>query len=247
MKILHLDIETAPNLGAFWRTGTQYMPANHIISIGYTLCWAAKWHGKREVIFDSVDRSGADQMVAGMHALLDEADAVCHYNGRKFDIKVLNAEFAKRQIPPLHDFPQIDLLSVVRSKFNLPSNKLDFVCRYFGLGSKVKHVGMDMWLDCMNGDPKALSAMERYNKQDVRLLEKLYRFLLPWIKNHPNYGLYVDSDRPVCQNCGSTQIVKVGVQHTKTRSYQRYRCKKCHTPLRGTKSITPSREVLIGA
>ena len=223
------------------------MPANHILSIGYTLCWAAKWHKKSGVLFDSVSITSAEGMIKNMHSLLGSADAVCHYNGKKFDIKVLNAEFAKLQLPPLHDIPQIDLLSVVRKNFNLPSYKLDFVCRYFGLGSKVKHVGMEMWFDCMNGEERALKAMERYNKQDVRLLEKLYRYLLPWIKGHPNYGLYVDSDRPVCPNCGSHKVLKVGIQHNRTRSYQRYRCKSCHTPLRGAKSIKQEKEILIAS
>ena len=32
--------------------------------------------------------------------------------------------------------------------------------------------------------------MEKYNRQDVTLLEELYAVLQPWIPNHPHRGLY---------------------------------------------------------
>jgi hypothetical protein len=35
----------------------------------------------------------------------------------------------------------------------------------------------------MADDPKAWALMGRYNRQDVKLLEKLYVALLPWIQN----------------------------------------------------------------
>ncbi len=42
----------------------------------------------------------------------------------------------------------------------------------------------------MNKDPAAWKVMEKYNKQDVLLLEKVYDRLLPWIKSHPNHHLF---------------------------------------------------------
>jgi len=82
--------------------------------------------------------------------------------------------------------------------------------------------------------------MERYNKQDVRLLPKLYRKLLPWIKNHPNHALFSDTTRPVCPNCGSTHIQKKGIETTATMQYQRYRCADCGTPIRGRVNVMSS-------
>jgi hypothetical protein len=69
--------------------------------------------------------------------------------------------------------------------------------------------------------------MERYNRRDVTIMEGLYTKLLPWIKDHPNYGLYVDSERPVCNKCGSHVLTKQGTKKTKTQVYQQYQCKKC--------------------
>ena len=89
-------------------------------------------------------------------------------------------------LDPPSQFKQLDLLQTTRQQFRFPSNKLDYVSQQLGLGSKTKHMGMEMWRDCMDGCPKAWKIMKRYNMQDVRLTEKYYKRLLPWIKNHPN-------------------------------------------------------------
>jgi len=191
MRILHLDIETAPHKVYTWGLFNQNVGINQIVEPGYTLCYAAKWHGKRGVIFDSVQESSPEDMIRSAHALLNEADVVVHYNGTKFDIPTLQGEMALMGLSPPDPFKELDLLKTARRRFRLASNKLDYVSQHLGLGSKVKHMGMDLWRDCMDGCPKAWRIMKRYNVQDVRLLEDLYNTLLPWIKNHPNWGLYV--------------------------------------------------------
>ena len=39
-------------------------------------------------------------MIKGIHKLLDECDAVIHYNGSKFDIPTLNKEFLLHGLHP---------------------------------------------------------------------------------------------------------------------------------------------------
>src|SRR5688500_10690709 len=167
MKILLLDIETAPHLVAAWGLFGQNIPLERILKPGYTLCWAAKWLGEDEVLFDSVHQSTPKQMLRRIHKLLDEADAVVHYNGANFHIPTLNKDFVKYWFDPPMPTAQIDLLRTVRSQFRMPSNKLDYVLQYFGIGEKQKHKGMTMWLDCMEGDDEAWESMERYNRADV--------------------------------------------------------------------------------
>ena len=58
----------------------------------------------------------------------------------------------------------------------------------------------------MNGDKDAWKRMEKYNIQDVVLLENLYGHLLPWIKSHPNHNLF--SDGHVCPSCSSSSLHK---------------------------------------
>ncbi len=239
MKILHLDIETAPNTAYTWGLFKQNVFIDQIVEPGYTLCFAARWDDKKDVMFYSVERDGMSAMINEAHALIDEADVIVHYNGTKFDIPVLNREFVKEGLPPPLGYRQVDLLKTVRKRFRFASNKLDFVAQQLGLGSKTSHKGMELWSQCMAGDPAAWKIMERYNKQDVNLLRKLYKKLLPWIDDHPNHALYSDETRPVCPNCGSHHVVKVGIEHLSTQSYQRYRCQKCKTPIRGRHTVVP--------
>lgn len=239
MNILHLDIETAPNKVYAWGLWGQDISINQIVEPGYTLCWAAKWHGKRDVMFSSVHRDGAEMMVKRIYDLIEEADAVCHYNGAKFDMPTLNKEFVLHGMEPPAPYKQIDLLHTAKKQFRFPSNKLDYVAQALGLGSKVKHMGMGLWHDCMEGNDRAWRLMERYNKQDVRLLEKLYKRLLPWITNHPNVAIYNDSTRPQCTRCGSTHVIKRGEEHTKTQTYQRYKCEDCKNNMRGGVTLLP--------
>jgi len=234
VKILHLDIETAPNRTYTWGLFNQNIGINQIEEPGYTLCFAAKWHGKSGIIFESIhSEKRKGDMVRAIHKLLEEADAVVHYNGTKFDIPTLNKEFLIHGLEAPAPYREIDLIKVVRSRFRFTSNKLDYVSRVLKLGGKTPHKGMELWKECMAGNDAAWKTMKQYNIQDVRLLERLYKKLLPWIKNHPNYGLYVDNSRPVCKNCGSTRVVKKGIEITAVGKYQRYRCSKCKTPMRG--------------
>ena len=173
-------------------------------------------------------------MLERVHALLDEADAVVHYNGTKFDIPTLNKEFVRNGLQPPSHYHQIDLIKTVRKQFRFASNKLDFVCQQLGLGSKQKHKGMSLWHDCMAGVASAWNQMESYNKKDVRLLKKLYHNLRPWIHNHPNVGLWITNPtKPCCPTCGSYKVQSKGTQYnTKSASYQRYKCFNCGAPLR---------------
>jgi rubredoxin len=234
MRTLFLDIETAPNLVTVWGLWNQNVAINQILDSGYTLCWSAKWRGEDDILFDSQYRNGTKKMLKNVHKLLDEADAVVHYNGTKFDIPTLNKEFLLNDLSPPAPYKQIDLLRTARGQFRFPSNKLDYICQELGLGNKIKHRGHELWLGCMNGDPQSWQEMEEYNVQDVVLLEKLYNRLVPWIKSHPNYNLYTEGT--CCPNCGSKHFQKRGYYHSNVSTFQRYKCKKCGAWFRSRKN-----------
>ncbi len=237
MKVLELDIETAPNLVYTWGLFKQNIAINQIVEPGYTLCFAAKWQHepRKKMVYYSVHHDGWPTMLDGLHKLLDAADAVVHYNGKKFDIPTINREFAKGGMAPPSPYKQIDLYSVVKRQFKFASNKLDFVASQLGLGCKVQHKGMPLWTACMAGDDKAWATMRRYNKRDVVLLGRLYTRLLPWITPHPNRGMYAkDMSKLRCPNCGSLKLLEDDVvRPANVSTYQAYRCTKCHTRSRG--------------
>ena len=241
VKILLLDIESSPNTAHVWGLWQQNVSINQLMESSYVLCYAAKWYGDKEVMFDSVHKSRPKTMLKGIHGLLNDADAVVHYNGTKFDIPTLNKEFLLHSFNPPSPYKQIDLLRVVRSNFRFPSNKLDYVAQRLNLGKKHEHEGHELWVKCMNGDKDAWKRMEKYNIQDVVLLENLYGHLLPWIKSHPNHNLF--SDGHVCPNCSSSSLQRRGTAISATGTYQRYQCRSCGTWSQSTKSIKSSVEV----
>jgi DNA polymerase elongation subunit (family B) len=239
MKLLTLDIETKAHVVNTWGLFNQNVGINQIEEPTRMISFAAKWTDNNRVAFFSEFHNGRDDMVRAAFELVDEADAVIHYNGKGFDMKHLNREFKEldvriregetvgEKLGQPSDYHHIDLLTVVRAKFKLASNKLDYVAREFlRIGGKVKHPGFDLWAACAAGDPRAWALMRRYNKGDVVLTEKVYYELLEWIDNHPNMQLYT-GETGTCPTCGSPDRQMRGTRKTKLAEYQTYRCNDC--------------------
>ena len=238
MKTLLIDIETAPNLVHVWGLWQQNVGLPQILDSGYVLCWSAKWLHQDEVMFSSIYHNGKEEMLKSIHDLLDQADAVIHYNGTKFDIPTLNKEFLLEGWSPPSPMKEIDLLRTARSRFRFPSNKLDYISQALKLGKKIKHIGHELWVRCMNNDEEAWGQMREYNIQDVVLLEKVYYKLRPWIKGHANLGLYQEESL-VCPHCGGNHYQRRGFQYTASCKYQRYQCSDCGTWFRDTTNVGP--------
>jgi len=235
MRILILDIETKPNLAYVWGLWNQNVGINQIAETGSVISFAAKWYDSKQVLFYSDFHDGHSEMIRQAWQLIDDADAVVHYNGKSFDMKHLNAEFVVEGLAPPSPHTDIDLLSTVKQRFRFPSNKLQFVSQQLGLGSKVQHDGFDLWLACMRNEEKAWNIMRRYNKQDVVLTETLYKRLLPWMKSHPNRTV-IDEHEAACTRCASKDYQRRGYQITATTKYQRYQCNTCKSYFRSRKA-----------
>lgn len=243
MKILLLDIETSPNVAHVWGIWQQNVGLSQLLESSYTLCYSAKWLDNKQIYFDSTYKSTSKSMLEGIHGLLEEADAVVHYNGTKFDIPTLNKEFIIHKMKPPSPYKQIDLLRTVKSQFRFPSNKLDYVSQRLGLGKKKEHEGHILWVKCMNNDSKAWATMKEYNIQDVILLEKLYYKLLPWIKNPVNQNIMRDRDGFVCPTCGKSALISKGYRYTLVGAYQRYQCKACGSYSTDTRTVIPHAKI----
>lgn len=236
MRILGIDIETSPNLAHVWGLWQQNVGLPQLLESTEMMCFAAKWFGEKRISFYSSFHDGQETMIQRAHDLLDEADVVVHFNGKRFDVPHLNREFHfTAGLKPPSPYRQIDLLQVVKSTFKLPSNKLAYVSKLAGLEGKVQHSGHELWIRCMAGDAKAWNVMRRYNRQDVALLEDLYLQLLPWIKGHPNAAL-IDGEG-TCPKCKSDDVQKRGTVATGVSVFQQYRCNGCGGWFRGGKRL----------
>lgn len=236
MKLLLIDIENAPNLAHCWGLWENNVSLAQLQESAYVMCWSAKWVGEEEIFFDSLFYSSRKRMLKRIHKLLDEADAVIHYNGKRHDIPLLNKEFLEIGMTPPSPYKQIDLLETSKRVFKFPSNKLEYVCRALKVGQKIQTIGHELWTRCMANDPEAWVMMEAYNVNDVVILEEVYNKMLPWIKGHANHSLYAE-DSFVCPNCGSVHLQKRGFAYTLASKFQRYVCKECGHWCKDTKIL----------
>lgn len=230
-KILFIDLETTPieayTWGPKWETNLiEFTEHSRILS------YSAKWLDGVHITKGWLDYKGYKPgalddkaIVMDLWSLLDKADIVVAQNGNSFDLKIMNARFAFHKLTPPSPYKSLDTKLEARKYLRLPSNSLDDICDYFGIGRKLHHEGFPLWKACMAGDKAAWGRMKKYNKWDVVLLEKVYLLLLPWMKNHPNVGMYIG--KLVCPKCGSGKMQSRGVSVNQTTSYKRVQCQDC--------------------
>lgn len=241
MKLLVLDIETAPNLAYVWGMWDQNVSIKQLVKPTYMLCWTAKYVGESK-IYQGKHKKGLKQL----WNLMNEADAIVHYNGKKFDIPHINREFIEKGYTPPSPYKQIDLLDTVRRIFKFPSNKLEYVAKALRIPAKQDAGGFDTWIGCIKDDPKAWDTMLEYNTQDIKVTEALYNKIKGWIPNHANHAIYGDNDGLVCPNCGGTHYHKRGKYRALSSIYQRFRCKDCGKWFRDNKILNRKQHRTVG-
>lgn len=229
-KILLLDIETTPLEAYVWQMQVWKARINDeaVMSEWFMLAWSAKWLLSPNMMSMSLTREEVlsendSRIVLELWKLLDEADIVIAHNGDKFDIPNINTRFIASGLYPTTPYQTIDTLKIAQKQFGFTHNSLNALAKQFGLPLKIETT-FDLWRRCKNGDNEALKEMETYNRRDVEILEEVYLKLRPWIKSHPNVGLYMETDSEVCPNCGGNHLENVGIYYTQVGRYQAFRC-----------------------
>jgi len=248
-KVLIFDIETSP-LQAYvfqksvWKGNVG---SDQVISEWFMLTWSAKWLFGDQIMTDRLTGKEAkneddSRIVKSLWKLFDESDIVIAHNGDSFDVPNMNTRFVVNGLTPPSPYQTIDTKVVAKKQFGFTHNSLNGLAKFFGLPEK-KETDFELWKKCVEGDEKALAYMQEYNIGDVETLEELYVILRPWIKGHPNLGLYVESTEPVCPNCGSSEVemLENKFSYTLVAKYPLFRC-KCGAYGRVRKSVT-SKEV----
>lgn len=243
-NILIFDIETTPLQAYVWSRWKQNVYSPQMISEWFMLCWSAKWLGSEEVMSASVSPKEALQeddsrISKQLWSLIDQADIVVAHNGDRFDIPKMNTRFMLAGLPQPSPYSKVDTLKVARGQFGFSSNSLDSLAGYFNLNHK-DSTSFELWANCLKGDQEALDYMEIYCRNDVRILEQVYIKLRPWIKGHPNLGLYIESNNMVCPSCGSENLEKDDSFHyTKVSKFKIMRCNDCQSIARMRTSSYP--------
>jgi transposase-like protein len=234
-RILTIDIETSPMKVWTFSLMKPWISFEQIIEHTRVIAWAAKWYGEDQILFRSEYHHGREAMLRQAHALLNEADIVIHFNGESFDIPHLRREFQEFDLAPFAPFQTIDLYKQLKKTMYFPNNKLNSIARKLGVGEKVAHTGIDLWIQCLTDDDpvaqkKAWALMRKYNKGDVIVTEDLYTETREWLPNHPNMGLFTEDPADGitrCSVCGSEDLRKEGFRLTMVGKYPRFQCRQC--------------------
>lgn len=231
-KILLFDIETAPLKAFVWSRWKQNIYLDQTISEWFMITWSAKWLYDPNVMGsaltpEEIKREDDSRITKEIWTLLDEADIIIGHNSKRFDTPKLNSRFILNGLNPPLPYRQIDTKEVSARQFGFSSNKLDALAGYFGIEHK-DDTDFNLWVKCLEGDQEALDYMLKYNKKDVTILEEVYIKLRPWVKNHPNLSVYVETHDTTCPYCTSKNVYKTGDHHfTQVNRYDVLRCGDC--------------------
>lgn len=234
-KVLVLDIETSPLLAYVWGIHDQYIASNQLYKDWYIIAWGAKWLGEKEVIYRDARKwkYGNDRIILKpLWHLLNEADIVLTQNGKKFDIKKINARFILHGMKPPKPFKHLDTYLLVKHVASFTSNSLSYlsknICSAHKKDSHHSFPGFNLWKECLLGNVKAWEEMKHYNIKDVLSTEELYLKLQAWVPEHMPNVYPVTKHRSHCGTCGYFGQMQSGrPRHGKLYSYKQNRCPKC--------------------
>lgn len=225
-KILFLDIETSPIFAAVWSLWQQGgIGLSQIKTDWHILSFCAKWGHSEDVIYkDQRNAKNIEDdflLLKELWKLLDEADIVVAHNGRRFDVKKINARFILNDFTKPSSYRVIDTLEIAKQQFAFTSNKLEYLTdNLCSEHKKLKHSkfpGYELWKECLKGNPEAWEEMEEYNITDVLSLEELYHILSGWDNKLPNLDVYYDGEVDM------SFWEEDGFVYTNLGKYQRYR------------------------
>ena len=223
--ILIWDIETKYTLARVWNTGKQYVSPEQIVDgqVPDVICIAWKWLGKKGVhsLNWGLKAQNSKPMIEEFTRVIESADlAIAHY-GSQFDCKHLNTQRLLHKLPPVNWPSTDDSLSLFKSKFYMPSFKLDYLAKIL-TGTGKAPMGFQDWVNVVEKkDADALEKMERYCRRDVLKLAQVVAKALPFFK--------LKSPKLPCPDCGSRQTQSKGYTNKGGTKYQKRQCVDCGT------------------
>ena len=229
-KILILDIETAPNLAYVWGFFKEFVAPKQVLEDCSILSWSAKWLGHTKFFYEDVSKDTEVDILSKLVDLLDEADMVVGHNLKKFDMPKIRGRCLVNGLDVPSPYKEIDTYQTARRAFGFDRNTLEELARILGVAPKSDHKkfpGFELWYQCLVNNPEAWKEMRKYNMQDVLVTEQVYLNIRPYITNHPNIGVLLESEEIVCPKCGSEHNQRRGYAYTSTGKYQQYQCQTC--------------------
>jgi len=256
LKVLLIDIETAPIESYHWRTWKENIGIDQIKVDWTILSFAAKWLGepmKKAVYLDTFDQKDIRddrEVLEALWAKLNEADVVVAHNGLAFDLKKIRARMFTAGMDPFSPVRVIDTILHAKQLFGFTSNKLAWIGDLVGVPKykSKKFPGFLLWEQFLSRNVEARKEMRKYNLIDVDVLERVYLRLRPWMEVHPNVNVTDPDETMACPKCGGTHVQHRGWRTTQVGTYRRFWCSSCGGWSYDRKNLLPvtRRRVLLG-
>lgn len=227
IKRLFFDIEVSPNIGFFWSPGYNItLDYNNIINERAVICACYKWEHEDKVHALTWDKDKNDfGLLERLVDVMLKADQIVAHNGDNFDQAWIRTRclFHGISVPP--KFVSVDTLKEARARFRFNSNRLDYIAKFLGLGQKSETGGFDLWKKItLQNNKKALREMVEYCKNDVLLLESIFKKMNPYVKS----SVHVSGEKDNCPECNGNRLQKHGTRTTAAGiKYVRVRCYNC--------------------
>jgi len=217
-KRLFYDIETSYCVGSFWRPSYKMSLGHHNIifdSAIICICW--KWEGQKKVYSAEWDEGDDKALLIKFMEAAMKADEIVAHNGDRFDEPWVRTRCMANGIDCPPKFQTYDTLKKARKYFKLPSNTLDFIGKRY-LGEGKSPMAFEDWnliikplipkfcgfeIEMPKSYHKAMDKMTKYCKKDVRLLERAFHKLQPYVEHNQHAGSAAGYGRYSCADCGN--------------------------------------------
>jgi uncharacterized protein YprB with RNaseH-like and TPR domain len=165
-KVLYLDVETT------FSTQPRILYAATADGWGRITQFRRDDYPGRNMLIDDAD------LVDAYARHLETADIWYSWNGKGFDIPVINARLAKHGRRPLESRMHADLMWYASQNImRLGRRSLDSVSRYFGTSTQKTPLDVDLWDRAVSGDPDAYEEIVAHCDADVEVLRETFQFL----------------------------------------------------------------------
>lgn len=247
LKILFVDLETAPRLSFIWHPKQDYIPYEFMVHDNFLLSVSGKF-ADEEVVGWALTRKEAlaqddSRLVKAAGDMIRKADIVIAHNADNFDIPTFNSRLLSLGHEPLGKIRTIDTLKIARRDFGFSHNNMDYLAQLFGVGQKIPMTFED-WKMAYYGDSSALKKMLEYNKNDVEVLQEVFEAMLPYITTLPALYRAESEGEFSCPYCGGQNLQKRGPYSAGVFTYQRYQCNDCKRYSKERTSIRKHRPAL---
>ena len=257
-RTLFWDLESSLLEGYFFRIWQENIPMRRIKKHSHLLSASFAYNNEPvqgyRLTPEQVKTGNDFDVVCKVVEAINNCDLMVTFNGKRFDVKLLNTRALFWGLPPVKSPKHIDLFEQSKRVFKFPSNSMQNVSMYLGENGKLETNGSNLWERCAEWEnyeecEKALIEMMTYGNQDIEATRDLYNRFQGWMKGVPNLGIItneVTENKTLrCIHCGSDDIFPMNQKtYTSVSSFDLYRCG--NVSCRGISRVTGNGKNLTG-